>query len=124
MGIALWVAQILLALFNAFAGFMKATQPIDKLRAQMGWANDFSPGFIRFVAYAEIAAALGLILPEATGILPGLTPLAALGVAILQVGAFVVHLRRGEAATAGPINGIAIALALFIVWGRWDRFPF
>ena len=36
------------------------------------------------------------ILPMALGVLPVLSPIAALGIALIQVGAFVVHARRGE----------------------------
>ena len=43
--------------------------------------------------------------------------LAALGCALLQIGAIGFHLKRGEAANT-PFNFFLVALALFVVWGR------
>ena len=71
----LWAAAVLLALLYLMAGFMKATQPIDKLAGQMKWPGDY-PRLTRFVGWAEVLGAIGLILPLATGILSWLTPLA------------------------------------------------
>jgi hypothetical protein len=39
---------------------------------------------------------VGLILPAVTGIVPWLTPLAAVGLALTMAGAAIVHLHRGE----------------------------
>ncbi len=122
MNIALWIAQILLALAFAAAGIMKSTQPHEKLAANMGWVGDYSPGFVRFVGIVEIIGALGLILPAVTGIAPILTPIAASGLAIEQAGAIVVHARRKE---PQPIfaNVVLIALSLFVAWGRFGDYP-
>lgn len=115
MNAALWVAQILLALAFGAAGIIKSTQPHEKLTASMGWPEDYSSGFVRFVGFAEILGALGLILPAVTGIAPVLVPIAASGLAIEQVGAIVVHARRKE---PQPIiaNVVLIGLALFVAW--------
>ena len=45
----------------------------------MPWAKNRSDTFVRFVGIAELLGALGLFLPLLTGILPWLTPLAAVG---------------------------------------------
>lgn len=58
-----------------------------------------------------------------TRILPWLTPLAALGFAIIQVLAIIVHASLGETATTLPMNLVLLAPALFVVWGRWRRAP-
>jgi hypothetical protein len=60
------------------------------------WVEDFTPAQIRGLGALEVAGAIGLILPMALGVLPVLGPIAALGIAALQAGAFVVHVRRGE----------------------------
>jgi len=36
----------------------------------MGWAQDFSDSSVKFIGAAEVAGAIGLIAPAATGILP------------------------------------------------------
>ncbi len=112
----LWGAQILLACLYAFTGFMKATQPIDVLDQMMGWPGAM-PGLARFIGVAELAGAVGLILPVATGIMPRLTALAAAGLALIQLLAIPFHLWRGEFAVV-PVNLVLLALALFIVRGR------
>ncbi len=122
MHIALWIAQILLALAFGAAGIIKITQPHEKLTASMGWPGDFSPGFVRFIGVAELLGALGLILPAVTGIAPFLVPIAALGLAVGQIGAIAVHLRRKEPQVI-IANVVLIALALFVAWGRFGDYP-
>jgi hypothetical protein len=60
-----------------------------------------------------------LILPLLTGILPILTPLAAVGLGIIQVGAFFTHLRRKEIVPMGIMNMMLIAMVVFIAIGRF-----
>jgi hypothetical protein len=119
MTIALWIAQILLALANGLAGFVKTFRPIPDLAAMMKWPGDYPPALTRFVGIVELAAAVGLSLPVATGILPWLTPLAALGVAAIQVLAIGFHAMRGETQQTIIANLILLALSLFILWGYW-----
>lgn len=122
MDTALWVAQILLALAFGAAGILKVTQPKDKLAANMGWPEEYSAGFIKFVGVVEIVGALGLILPGLTGIAPILTPIAASGLALEQVGAIAVHIRRKEPRVIIG-NVLLIAISVFIAWGRFGAYP-
>jgi len=122
MTIALWIAQILLALANGFAGFMKTFRPIPDLTAMMKWPGEYPAALTRFIGIVELLAAAGLILPAATGILPWLTPLAALGVAAIQVLAIGFHAMRGETQQTIIANLILLGLSLFILWGYWPSF--
>lgn len=120
MNIALWVAQVLLAGMYGMAGGMKTFQP-DGVRKnpQMTWAHDKQDGYIRFVGTSELLGALGLILPILTGILPGLTPLAAVGLSIIQLLAiFIVHLPKKEYQVI-PVNIVLLALSVFVAYGRF-----
>jgi DoxX-like family len=93
---ALWIVQGLLALLFLFAGSMKLIVPIEMLTAQMPL-----PGlFLRFIGTAEVAGALGLILPGLLRIRPMLTPLAACGLVIIMIGATVVTLAVGGGVSA------------------------
>jgi len=66
--------------------------------------------------------ALGLVLPLLTGILPWLTVLAAIGLTLIQVLAvFTEHLPKREFNVI-PVNVVLIAIAVFIVFGRWTLF--
>ena len=118
MNIAVWVVQVVLALVYLGAGLTKATQPKEKLQEKMAWAEDFSPGTIRFIGVVEALGAIGLILPAVTGILPWLTPLAATGLAVVQLLAIRVHLRRGETQVL-PANIGLLLLAAFVAWQRF-----
>lgn len=70
------------------------------------WANDFSQPAIRLIGVAEVAGALGLVLPWALDIVPVLTPIAGYCLAAFMTGAAVVHARRGEYT---PLAFVAIA---------------
>lgn len=122
MDTGLWVAQVVLALAFGVAGTLKLAEPKDKLLANMTWVEDFSTGFVRFVGGVEVLAALGLVLPGITGIAPILTPLAASGIALEQVGAAIVHLRRKEPQFIIG-NLVLIAIAIFVAWGRFGDYP-
>lgn len=91
---ALWVVQAILALVFLFAGSMKLIMPVEMLSAQMSVPL---PGFfLKFIGLAEVAGAMGLILPGLVRIRPLLTPLAASGLVIIMIGATVVTLAGGE----------------------------
>jgi hypothetical protein len=94
----IWTLQIILALAMGGAGAMKlATAPSD-LRANpaMAWAQDFSDTQVKLIGAAELAGAVGLIVPAATGIAVFLTPLAAALLGVLMGGAVWTHIRRDE----------------------------
>src|SRR5438270_10123428 len=122
MNIVLWVVQILLALAFGMAGIMKVSQPIDKLETRMGWVKSVGPRGVRLIGTLEILGAIGLILPAVTGILPWLTPVAAIGLALTMIGAMITHGRRGEFSNMG-FNLVLLLLAVFIVYGRFVAVP-
>ena len=122
MNIALWIVQALLAAMFAMAGFMKLTQPKAKLAGQMGWVEDFAPNTVKLIGALELLGALGLILPLLTGILPWLTPVAALGLVATMVGAMLTHLRRHERPML-MVNLVLLLLAAFIAYGRFLALP-
>jgi len=113
--ISLWTLQVVLALMFLFVGGMKLILPIQSLLAQMPLPL---PGlFIRFIATAEIAGALGLILPGLLRIRPMLTPLAALGLVLDMIGATAYNLIIGQIGTA--VTTVVLGLiCLAIAYGR------
>ena len=123
MSIALWIAQVLLAGMYGMAGNMKMFQP-DSVRknAQMTWAHDKQDEYIRFVGISELLGAVGLILPILTGILAWLTPVAAIGLSLIQLLAiFTVHLPKKEYNVI-PVNIVLLALSVFVAYGRFSLF--
>lgn len=122
MNTALWIVQILAALAFGMAGLAKLTQPYDKLRAQMKWVDDFSPNMVKGIGALELLGAIGLIIPALTGTLPWLTPVAAVGLVVVMLGAMVTHFRRQEMPMIG-INFVLLLLAAFVAYGRWMVVP-
>ena len=112
---ALWIIQGLLALLFLFAGSMKLIVPIQMLTAQMPLPL---PGlFLQFIGVAEVAGAIGLILPGLLRIRPILTPLAACGLLIIMIGATVVTLAGGEVVPA-LLPLVMGLLCAFVAYGR------
>ncbi len=116
----LWIVAGLLAVAFLFSGIVKLVIPQEKLATfpAGGWVNDFSAGAVRAIGVVEILGAMGLVLPAALGIAPVLVPLAALGLAVLMVGAAVTRARRHE---PKPLVAdlVYLALAAFVAWGRF-----
>jgi uncharacterized membrane protein YphA (DoxX/SURF4 family) len=124
MNLALWIVAGVLAASFAGSGLMKLVVPKDKLVSSgQGWAADVTPTNIRLIGVVEFLGAAGLILPAVTHIAPVLVPLAAIGLALVMVGAAVVHARRNEPVNIG-VNAVLLALAVFVAWGRFGPYPF
>ena len=93
----LWIIAGFVAAIFLGTGLLQLTTSRERLvEAGLGWAGDFSEETIRTIGVLELLGAVGLVLPPVLGILPVLAPLAATGLALLMVGAIVVHVRRGE----------------------------
>ncbi|MHA6759527.1 DoxX family protein [Streptacidiphilus sp. PAMC 29251] len=129
MNLALWIVQGLLAVLFAATGAAKAVWSKDRLLAsgQSGVAP-FPLPVLRLTGVCELLGALGLVLPRATGIAPALTPAAAIGLAVVLLGAMASHgslLCADRAADRGSAearniagNVLILALLLFVAVGR------
>jgi hypothetical protein len=115
---ALWIVQGLLAALFLFAGGMKLITPVEVLSVM----SPFPGEFIRFIGVCEILGALGLILPYALRILPGLTVLAAAGLVVIMVGATVSTLAIGGGLLALPTLLLGL-LAALVAYGRRPQVP-
>jgi hypothetical protein len=113
MTYALWIVQGLLALTFLWAGGVKLVLPLEQLKGPI----ELPAAFIRFLGVAEVLGALGLVLPGLLHIRPGLTPLAATGLAIIMLGAtaFGVVLRDVAMTLIPLVIGL---LCTFVAWGR------
>ncbi len=120
VNIAVWIAQGLLAFVYLVAGGLKLVRSREQLAAtgRLDWMKDNSDAVVRAVGAIEVLGALGVILPAATGIAPILTPIAAVGLVIVQIGALRVHLTRNERQPV-PANVILLLLAAFVAIGRF-----
>jgi uncharacterized membrane protein YphA (DoxX/SURF4 family) len=122
MGTALWVVQVLVAAAFLVSGATKLSQPKEKLVKNMAWVEDFSQQTVRLIGAVEVLGAIGIVVPALTGILPWLTPLAALGLVLTMIGAALTHLRRTEYGSIA-MNAVLLVLAAFVVYGRFFVLP-
>lgn len=114
----LWIIQVLLALIFLFAGGMKLVLPVEEMAKQIAM-----PGlFLRFIGVCEVLGGLGMVLPGLLRIRTGLTPLAAVGLVIIMIGAVVVTISvQGVAMSLAPL--VVGILAAFVAYGRWRLAP-
>jgi len=119
MNIALWILQGLLALIFLFAGGVKLVIPMDQLVKQ---APELPGLFLRFVGVCEVVGAVGLILPRLLRIRPGLTPLAAVGLIGIMIGATVLTAATNSVAQA-IFPAVVGLLLLYVAYGRWRLAP-
>jgi uncharacterized membrane protein YphA (DoxX/SURF4 family) len=119
MNIALWSAQILLAIVFLTSGTLKSLWPKDRLVAsgQTG-VQFFSQPAIRLVAASELLGVAGVILPWLTGIATVLTPLAAVGLGIVMVGAMITHIKLREPKNIA-ITCVLLVVCAFVAIGRF-----
>lgn len=118
MELAVWIIQGILALLFLMAGIMKSTQPKDKLVKSLPWVNDFSLQTVRFIGISELAGAIGIIMPQLTGILPILSPIAAVGLVVVMVLAASHHIRKNEYKEV-VFNAVLLVLSAIVAYYRF-----
>jgi len=119
MLIAVWIVSGLLAFAYLGAGGTKIIRPHDKVKATMDFAEDFTPWQVKAIGVVEVLGAIGLILPELLHIAVILTPVAAIGLALVQVLAIIVHLRRHDDPKRLPVNIILLLAGVFVAIVRF-----
>jgi hypothetical protein len=115
MNVALWIPQGLLAFAMFGAGTFKLTTPHARLAEKMTWAVTWPPVRVKLLGLMQVLGAVGLVVPWATAIAPGLTPVAACCVLVLMLGAVKTHADRREPVVAPALFA---ALALVVALGR------
>src|SRR5438309_11449017 len=112
LNVVLWSVQGFLALFFLAAG---APKLIGRGMERWTGFSELPRAMVVFIGVTEVLGAAGLVLPMATGVLPWLTPLAAIGLAIIVLMATGFHLRADERINAletGLWASIAAVLAI------------
>src|SRR5688572_22299464 len=119
MNIVLWVVQVLLAAAFFAHGWLFLSPPAE-LVEQM---NASLPRWFQvFLGVAEVLAAVGLILPGLTRILPWLVTWSSVGVMIVTSSATIYHLARGEMSSAA-ITLVLLVMATFVAYMRHRVVP-
>jgi uncharacterized membrane protein YphA (DoxX/SURF4 family) len=115
MNIILWVIQIIVALLFLMAGVMKFMMPAEEMAKNM--PPGMSVNFIYFIGVCEVLGGIGLVVPWATKIMPKLTPIAAVGLLIIMIGAVVITVPMGIGNAVIP--AVAGLLCAFVAFGRF-----
>jgi DoxX-like family len=119
MNLALWIVQGMLCAVFLVVGGMKVFAYETLKRHTAGKTPNQGPtlskGLTTFIGISELAGAAGIIVPMATGIARFLTPLAALGLAVIMLLASIYHLGRKESALT---TIVLLLLTSFVVYGR------
>jgi hypothetical protein len=117
MNTTIWVLQgILATVFTGSGLFILFNK--EKSTKNLSWLTVFSPGMVAFICLSKVAGAIGLIVPMVTGILPILTPFAALGIALIMALAFAYHIRKKEYKDI-PATIIFFTLAIIVAYNRF-----
>ena len=119
LSIGLWTLQVLLATLFLWHGTFMIAPPaemVEMINAQLGERLPL------FIGVAEVLAAIGLIAPGLTRILPSLTALAAAGLMIVMSSATALHIARGET-TSAISAAVIFVLVSVVAYGRWKIQP-
>ncbi len=119
LNIVLWILQVLVAALYLWHGWLFVAPPaelVEVMNAQI------APGFRMFIGVAELLAAVGLVLPGVTHILPWLTALAAAGLMIVMGSATILHVFRGEIGNAISA-AVLLVLVTVVAYMRWKVKP-
>jgi hypothetical protein len=123
MDTAITVIQVLLTLLFTSGGLTKLTLPYARFTKMpfQGWSNDFEPEHIRLIGVVEASAAVGMIVSLLLNSPTMLTPLVAVGMALVMAGAMATHLRRSE--YLNMVGNLTwLGLALFVAYDKLVEF--
>jgi len=123
MNLLLWAIQIVLAvkfLSVAYSHGLRASQ--GKMRRGQRSLGSVGRPLLTAIALGALLGAAGLVLPGPMGLLPWLTPWAAVLLAVMMLAGLGMHLSCRD--NASPVPGLVfLALAAFVAYGRWVLAP-
>jgi len=120
MNALLWVLQGLVGLVFLFSGGTKLVMSTEAMQKMSPPNSIMLPGwFVKFIGVMEVLGGLGLILPGLTKIRRNLTPLSAIGLLIIMIGAVVITI-MGPGVGAAIIPFVVGMLCAVIAYGRRD----
>ena len=99
-------------------GLMKLTSPLEKLSQHMPWVGSFALWQVKTIGFLELLVGLGVLLPHLTKVAPVLTPISAVCISLIMVGAIILHSSRGEMSFV-MMNAAILLLAAFVAYGRF-----
>lgn len=119
MNVVLWILQIFAALAFLASGAAKLFVPREQAIKRMDWVNKVPQGIVRLIGLAEVLGGLGLIIPWATQTQPMLTPIAAICLGVIMVGAIITHIQLKENNRSVP-SVVLLIIVCIIAAGRFN----
>lgn len=123
MNETLWVIQVVLAAVFGAAGTVKLVRPRLALAGTMPWVADMADAQVKGIGALEVLAAIGLVVPALIHVATFLSPLAAVGVVFLMLGAIATNVRIRELQIV-PVNALLLVLAAFVAFQRFGPYHF
>lgn len=120
--VGLWLAQVLLAGVYLSVGALALFLPASQVSTVLPWVGHMSYGLVVFVGIVDLAAGLGLLLPDLTRIGSTFTVIAAICSAMFQSLIVLCHV-FGSLGVILPVNLTVIGLSLLVAWGRSNNAP-
>jgi uncharacterized membrane protein YphA (DoxX/SURF4 family) len=96
MNTPIWIFQGLLSAFFLMPAYTKLKSSKEKLVEKKMLKPEQSMNAPRFIGLMELLGSIGIIIPQLTGVAKILTPIAAIGFALIMLGAFLMHLKKKE----------------------------
>ncbi len=118
----LWILQLLLALAFVTLGLLKLTRPRETLLRTLPWVEDFPQPVVKALGAVEVIGGLVLVFPAGLGVGTRLVPVAAIGLALIALGAVVTHLLRHERDRAA-VPAVLLLGAVAVAAGRLGGWP-
>jgi uncharacterized membrane protein YphA (DoxX/SURF4 family) len=115
MDVVAWVLRVIVGAVFVLHGLLFAWPPPPRVRERLRDELPIPPVLIRLLGIAELLGGLALVVLPAADVAIPLAYAAAAGIAIVLIGATVLHARKREALTATGTLLLLIALAIAVV---------
>jgi hypothetical protein len=115
MTVTYWIVAALLACLYLFYGAIKVVQSPEQLRPMMAWVDTVPLSLVRTIGVLEVLGAVGLILPPLVGMAEFLAVAAAIGLVLIQISGITLHLIRREFREIG-LNIVLLVSAIVAAW--------
>ena len=118
MDTTIWIVQNLMAVLFVLHGIAMFNPPAP-VRESIVKKMGYSLPFLKMIGTLEVLGGLGLIIPSWTRIMPILSPLAALGLMVIMIGAAISHARQGESKQTVATSVVTLLVAFVAIGRLW-----